>query len=218
MKPLLLLLLFCASVQANDFRLIGTNLYDFSSPGANSRFRIRGMVSKIYPQSIEIHTFYRLYERYVFPAPAASALALNLLGPQDVLSMKAGNMDAIDRGVAVAQMINDLPHEKSSAPPITPQQYFSLDATAKNDYRAITLCVTNYLLHCANLNVGDIVDGFAISTKDKGFYDCGIPFTGDTNQFKVIYRVLPNRIIATTNLSFEISTFSTNTSLNATNP
>ena len=217
-KLLLLLLLFCASVQANDFRLVGTNLYDFSSAGANSRFHIRGTVSKMYPQSIEVHTFYQLYERYVFPAPGASALAMSLLGPQDVLSMKAGNMDAIGRGVAVAQIINALPHEKPSAPPITPQQYYSLDATAKNDYRAITICVTNYLLHCANLKVGNIVDGFAIPTKDKGFYDCGIPFTGDANKFEIIYRVLPNRIVEATNLSFALLGSSTNVSLNATNP
>ena len=210
MKPLPLLLLLCASVQASDLRMIGTNLYDFSSAGINSCYRIRAKVSKIYPQSTEIITPYLFYERYVFPAPGASALASSLLGSSDLMAMKAGNQDAIQRGVAVARMINELPHKTPSSPPITLHQYSALDPAMKNNYREITIYATNYLLHCSNSKVGSIVDCFAVPTKYRGFYDCGIPFTGEPNEFKIIYRVLLNGIIAVTNLPFTPSALSTN--------
>ena len=218
MKSVLLILLLCGSVEAGDFRLVGTNLYDFSGAGPNSCYRVRGRISKVYPQSTEISTAHLYYQRYVFPAPAASALAMSILGPNDVLAMKAGDPQAIERGVTVARAINVLPHE---APPlvfITPDQYSYLDTAMKNNFRPVTVWATNYLLHYSNPHLGKGVDCLAIPTKYRGFYDCGIPFEGDTNRFKIIFRVMPNRIVARTNLSSVFFTASTNISRTVVNP
>ena len=211
---MLLISICCvACIRADDLRLVGTNLFDFSDAGANSRFHVLGTVAKIYPQSVELHSFYSYYERYVFSVPGASSLAMSLLGPKNVLAMKAGDMDATSRGVAVADMINSLPYQKPSAPLITPEQYNFLDSNTKNDYRQLAVCVTNYLLNSSNLKVGMVINGFAIPTRNNGFYDCGFPFSGDTNKFRIIYKIKQNRVVTTTNNSFVPLTLSTNSNM-----
>ena len=66
------------------------------------------------------------------------------------------------------------------------RQYFELEAQY----------ATVFLLNPPATEVGHAIDAVAVPTKNKGFYDCGKPFAGDTNQFQVIYRVLQNRIVA----------------------
>jgi uncharacterized protein YndB with AHSA1/START domain len=101
MKSWFLLLLFCISAHANDFRLVGTNLYDFTFADANSGYRVCGKVSKVYPKSVEVTIQYGIaYQRYMFGDPAG------LISPSDMSGMKAGDPDAIERGVAVANMLN----------------------------------------------------------------------------------------------------------------
>lgn len=128
---LLILLLICASVRANDLRLIGTNLYDFTYADY-SVYGIHGQVTKIYPKSVEI-------------------------------------------SFSVMQ------HDPGDG-----SQFWGRSSIYLLDY-------PQRPFH--GLFLGQEIDCLAIPTKDKGFYDHGIPFTGDFKQFKSNYMVLRDKII-----------------------
>jgi hypothetical protein len=55
--------------------------------------------------------------------------------------------------------------------------------------------VTNITLYVLNHPGGSNVAYCAVPTATPGFWDHGIPFTGDPLNFKYIYRVLPDRIV-----------------------
>ena len=61
-------------------------------------------------------------------------------------------------------------------------------------FEPATEYVTVYLLNPPAVNVGNSIDAVAVPTSNKGFWDCGAPFSGNQFDFKYIYRVLPDRI------------------------
>ncbi|MGD0251924.1 MAG: hypothetical protein ABSC01_04445 [Verrucomicrobiota bacterium] len=134
MRNFLILFLLCASVRANDLRLIGTNLYDFTYASQKSIYRINGQVTKIFPNSAEI------------------SFSILQSDPRDG-------------------------HEFWGS-----AQIYLLNYPQRPYHR---------------LFLGQEIDCVAIPTKDKGFYDYGIPFTGDFKQFQSNYVVLQNTIILT---------------------
>ncbi len=215
MKSWLLLLLFCAVAHAGDLRLVGTNLYDFTFADTRSVHHIRGKVSKIFPKSIEISVPNGIaYQRYMFGDPTG------LISPSDMLGMKAGNADAIQRGVAVANLLNSTDYYSNyfNPPPITQAQYYSLDSEMRKNYKQVVIYTKIYLLNFPHTPIeGQVVDCPAVATKDRGFYDCGMPFYGDTNQFTYTYVVMQNRIVVRTNFVAAVSTSVTNISAAVTN-
>ena len=215
MKSWFLSLLFCISAQANDLRLVGTNLYDLTFADAKSGYRVHGTVSKVYPQSVEVTIPYGIaYQRYMFGDPTG------LISPSDMLGMKADDLDAIQRGVAVADMLNSTDYYSNyfNPPPITTAQYFSLDPEMRKNYKQVIVYAKVYILNYQQtVAKGDVINCAVVPTKYRGFYDCGIPFSGDTNQFVYTYAVVRNRIVVRTNFNAGLSTSSTNISITATN-
>jgi hypothetical protein len=57
------------------------------------------------------------------------------------------------------------------------------------------------------------IDCLVVPTANKGFYDCGTPFTGHTNQFRIVYVILNNRIVIRTNSMAIVPAPATNTSV-----
>jgi hypothetical protein len=202
-----LLLQFHVLAYAGDFRLVGTNLYDFTL-ASKSIYRARGTISKIYPKSIEVTVPAGIgYQRYLFGDPTG------LISPSDMLGMKADNVYSIERGAAVANMINSTDYYSNyfNPPPITEDQYNSLDSQMKKNYKQVLLYTKIYLLNypCSVIK-GQVIDCPAVPTKYIAFYDCGIPFIGDTNQFAHIYVVMQNRIVVRTNSAVLVPTSATN--------
>ena len=195
-----MLLLYSASVRANDLRLIGTNLYDFTLAGDKCVYRIRGQVSQVFTKAVQVGIPTGVeYERVQSP-PISSA--------------QMDSSDMLQALVAMKMSTDD----KGNSRTISVGQYFSLNSAMRQHFTSVTKYATVYVLNYPkSVNVGQPFDYIAIPTKDKGYYDCGITFTGGTNQFSTIRVVFQDRIIIRTNLTASVSTQATNISAVITN-
>ena len=180
MKPLLLLLLFLATVQASDLRLVGTNLYDFTLAvphrgGSLYLFNKNGYVSKIFSQSLEI-TIVQKYERFRdVPKSVPNEFRSNIILSQTISSQ-------------VYEMLTT--EEQDCYKPVKLVFYLLHPPYSEHmDLAAVKIGQPVF-------NLGGLV---AVPTDKQYIYDCGIRFNGDTSQFPIIYVVLPDRIIIGTN-------------------
>lgn len=191
------MLLLTLSAQASDLRIVGTNLYDFSGVDEKSSFRIRGKVVKLFPKSAEISVPNGVgYQRYLFAAPSG------LIRPNDLLGMKADKTESVQRGVAaVAAMDRSGAYSNYfNPPPITQAQYYTLDAEMRKNYKPVQLYRSVYLLNYPSAFVeGQEVNCAAVPDKNRGFFDCGSPFIGNTNDYRLTYVVTQRRIQVRTN-------------------
>lgn len=168
-----------AQIQVNHqpnpaLRLIGTNLFDISKAGP--KFNIVGKVTKIYPQSVEVAvengSGYRLMARCPIP--------LALMDSSDMLlalaAVKMGsNPDGSPRLISSGAYAALSPQMRMMFEPCT-------------EYRKL------YLLNARFATVGQMLNVTAVATVNAGFYDCGRQFTGDAKDFKVIFRLVGDRI------------------------
>ena len=173
-RKFFILLLLANSASAADLRLVDTNLYDFS--GAGSIYHVCGTVSKIYPQSIEIKIFgFRLVDGQI-------AIRLMNDDPESMRTALAAYAIGINEanGIRTTRLLNQTEY-RALSPEL--QQYFE------------PASITMFLLNSPATEVGQVIDAVAVPTPNKGFYDCGKTFTGDTNQFRKMYYVLQDRIV-----------------------
>lgn len=167
----LLMLHVCCQAQTNPpaIRLVGTNLFDFSKAG--KLFHVRGKVTKIYPQSTEISVVAGTEYRMVDSLPYSGSLATTA-DQADIL--EAINIshysDGTERHLSVAQYV------------LLPNR-FRIYFEPVPAYRKV------YLLHPPESKLGQTISVVFVPTKTPNFYDCGVPFTGDTNSFHSIYRL-----------------------------
>lgn len=170
----LLFLLSSLSVAASDFRLVGTNLFDFSSMTSDPAFHVSGRVIWVYPQSIEVaiqvgnsHKHMGVSDFVEFPGPPEP--------PPPV-----GDVILVEKWNDAAQIFD------------------GFDYCLNPDFRDI------YLLHSAtelagSYSVGSWIECTVVPTSHRDFYDCGIPFVGDTNSFSRIYFISHGHIFVRTN-------------------
>ncbi|HEX3856856.1 MAG TPA: hypothetical protein VHY30_06135 [Verrucomicrobiae bacterium] len=180
MKSLLLLLLFSATAQASDLRLVGTNLYDFTLAvphfgGSVYLFNKNGYISKIFSQSLEI-TIIQKYVRFRdVPESVPIEFRSHIILSQ-TMSCEAYEMLTME--------------EQDCYRPVKSVIYLLHPPYSEN-------------MDLAEMQVGqsvfDLGGLVAVPTDKKYIYDCGIRFNGDTSQFSIIYVVLPDRIIIRTN-------------------
>lgn len=143
-----------------------------------------------------------------------------LISPSDMSGMKTGDPDAIERGVAVANILNSSDYYSNyfNPPPITEAQYYALDPEMQKNYKQVVVYAKVYVLNYSRpVAEGEVIDCAVVPTKYRGFYDCGISFFGDTNQFAYMYVPMRNRMVVRTNFNAVVLTMATNISTSATN-
>jgi hypothetical protein len=188
------LFIFAAVVGMNSFaqiqtvtasnpslRLIGTNLFDMSQAGP--AFHIIGEVTKIYPQSVEVSI--PVAQGFRLKADAGAGALYEGSGEmlRTLYGLQAGtNPDGSLRLISAGQLLAMSPELRAMYEP----------ATEYNKY---------YLLNAKFAQVGQTLNATVVPTINPGFYDCGVQFTGDTNDFKLIYRLVGDQIIKTPVLS-----------------
>ena len=180
--PILLIatyLLVQSHALGQGFRLIGTNLYDFSFAGPASRYRMRGEATRLYPQSVELSIRTGTSLQFDNSSPAA-ADALKYGGPEEQLRL-----------MAAMRMGQD---DKGNTRPISGGQYMTMSPAMRQYFTVVTNYAKVYLLNPPTCELGQVVDCVAVPTANKGYFDCGKLFTGNTNDFTVIYRIKNDRI------------------------
>lgn len=181
MKTLLLALLLAIQASAQNtnlsLRLVGTNLYDFSKAGP--AFHIIGPVTKVYPQSIEI-----------------TILAAEGYSLRDHSPIPGSMMDSSDLLLTLAAFRMGT-NPDGSRRLLSSGAYFGLSPAMRLMFEPATKYKKFYLLNARFGKVGQTLNATAVPTINPGFFDCGIPFTGDTNGFKYIYRMVNDKIFKT---------------------
>lgn len=173
------LIFFCAAsivIGQSDWRLIGTNLCDFSplvSATGDVPYRFQGKVSHIYPESIRVTRVVGVGFAYVQP----SWETIQNASPGDMLNQLSAAHFA-ERGVDIGDIMAMSPEVRQNLQPVKKTADFYL---------------LNYPFE---VHVGSSIDCFALPTATKGFWDYGQPFSGDISQFKIIYHVRPTGIVA----------------------
>lgn len=149
-----------------SLRLIGTNLFDVSRAGP--RFHVAGQVTAVYPQSMEVSllTGEGFHIRTNLPAMnPGDTQGWLLLGAAERIGL---NPDGTFKLISLGQYLTMSPNMQMLFEPAREYQRF-------------------YLIHAQYGSPGDTVSATAVPTTAYGFYDCGIQFTGDTNDFEYIY-------------------------------
>lgn len=182
----------CSSFSQTDFRIIGTNLYDFSHPHYGT-YHIDGTVTVTYPQSITVRiptgTGYKIdmrgefatFEPAISYSPAEDAARKNVL---KVAYQTAARIVTLSPAEQVRQY-------KIYSDPLSRYGYLVTGfLTPETIYADIQL-----LNYPTIKNRGDQVDCYAVPTSTPGFWDYGKPFIGDPLSFQYINRVLSDRIV-----------------------
>jgi hypothetical protein len=161
------------SAAAADLRIIGTNLFDFSSAGPS--FTLGGpsmRIVKIYPQSVQIEinsSEVEFVPEIQRPTPGDPSDLLRALGQFRATPNSDGTPVHLSAGAA---WIMGIPgHEEQ-----------------------VMKTTTIYLLNYPKSNGYTLEECHAVPTSIRGFWDCGIPFSGNPYEFKYVYRVLSDRI------------------------
>jgi TPR repeat protein len=159
-----------------NLRLFGTNLFDFSpvvSATGGAPYRFQGKVSYIYPESIRVTRL--IGTEIVYTQPTL----------QEIVNSPPGDMVKRLYAAGVAQ------HGASLG------QIMSMSPDVRQNFQAVEKTSEFYLLNYPfAIQVGSSIDCLALPTTTKGFWDYGKPFSGDTSEFKIIYRVRPTGIVA----------------------
>ena len=173
-----------ATAQVPDYRLIGTNIYDFThagSPSNPSPYVIRGKIGHIYPQSVEL-----LIPDGVRYVPDRDAL-------RDTMNTGDPN-----------QMLQGLAAFKLSQQPLSAGAYYLLapelraSLTAVPNYRSIYVLHLKPTLIALNLSPGCGLITLALPTKDAGFWDHGVAVTNPV--CRRFFRLYPNHVATITNV------------------
>ena len=191
----LLILFLPQFIRAQDLRMIGTNLYDFSKAAP-----IIAVVSRIYPQSITIKTPGQTYYKFASPDWAMQwnpgrqpkGWGIYRVMTDTEKTYEANQLAALQQImplVAQARAIANLPVDQQAGA-------FHRAGPAVQEFlhpTTPTLCFQ--VLHPPITAVGQTISLSAVALSTPGFLDHGTPYMGDLSQFKHIYRVLPGRII-----------------------
>ncbi len=169
-----------------DFRLVGTNLYDFSLAGPKSVYCLRGEVTRVYPQTIELLIRTGTSLQFDKSSPAVGN-AIKNGGPGEHLQMAAA--------MAIGQ------DDKGNPRPISAGQYLAMAPAMRQYFSTVTNYAKVSIINPPPAKRGQVIACIAVPTLNKGFFDCGKPFDGNRNEFKFIYRVLIDRISVERNLS-----------------
>lgn len=176
MKKAILFLIILNIVHAEDaadLRLIGPNLYDFSLAG-QSAYHLHGQIIKTFTNGlsvqIDLGTIYEFHAQIDRPTPGDPRSMLQALAQFRMTYNNNGTTRRISPGAAWALGL-------------------------KGESVPVKVTKNIFLVNFQNMPaIGDQIYFSAVPLLN-GSWDCGVPFTGDTNQFKFIYQVLPNRII-----------------------
>lgn len=203
MKSLLLLFFFCACANANDLRLIGTNLYDFSLVSSGKVFcvyHIAGTVARCYPKAATIQYCSGIKYRVVWtnrpytPGWAKPMIehftgeSWHELDLQRQIELQSSEDDA--KAYQIAQKIVTFP------PDVQVRAYNAFLGSPVTDFLE-PVAITNsiqLLNYPPNYSAGKKIDCLAVPTSTPGLWDYGQPFNGDPAAFHYIYRVLPDHI------------------------
>lgn len=167
-KWLMLLMCLASPAGAADWRLVGTNLYDFSKVG--NFYKLSGPclhIVKVYPKSVQVRVDQveeQFVPEYSRPIPGDPASMLYTLSQFRMMHNNDGS--PVKMSPAAAWMMGIDGHEIE-----VPKTYFI------------------YILNYPGGTEGSQPECFAVPTARRGVYDCGVPFTGDPDDYKYIYRV-----------------------------
>jgi hypothetical protein len=182
-------LIFPLSVLGNDLRLVGTNLYDFTHAGP--AFHVRGFVAHYYARSTEILVASGRYKIAPPVDPLTDDRSARILEGRDFDEFM-GVYHLTRNGVITEQQFRNLDyaHQRHFTPIFS--SVFLLNYPTPGS-PAPTEKIDSKVRHATE------VDCIAVATSAKGYYDCGSPFHGDTNQFALTYVITQNRIVIRTN-------------------
>ena len=171
MKTITLLCLLSISSVAQDLRLIGTNLFDFSRAGHGSYYLGGDLIRivKLYPQAAQVEIKHVSMEFIPDPQPIPD--------PGDPADML--------HALAQFKMRQSIPRN------LSPGAAWALGISGHEE-QVVTTTTIYVINHPTNL--GYKIDYCAVPTTTPGFWDHGIPFIGNPLRYKYIYRVLPDRI------------------------
>lgn len=195
MKIIIIIASFCICANAQisgDYKLIGTNLYDFSKA-----VPIVGEVIKIYPKSVTVKITGVTHYEVVLPDWARTAGVPDGFGAYRLITGTEKTHEAkeletfqkINNLLPIARAIAALPVNRQAA------AVSGADDSVQEFLQPITPVTYIQLLH-SHQNVIGLISFLAVPAKWPGFWDCGEPFAGDLSGFKYIYRVLPNKTVA----------------------
>lgn len=175
---ILFLLALELSVDAQPiYRLFGTNLFDFSpvaALGNAASFHLSGTVVKVYPMSVQIRC--KIGVSFVYNPPTRSELLT--ASPSEMLQQLYVQTRAQSGNMSMGQALSLAPSAR---------QYLQVED------KTVDVFLLNYPFQVQN---GNEVSCLALPATSKGFWDYGIPFNGDTTNFRTIYRVGPKGIVA----------------------
>jgi hypothetical protein len=208
MKISIFILIFtciCTYAQVtNNYRIIGTNLFDFSNAGIGTNHSIYFLggetmrIVKTFPKSVQIEIKYLPQQIPEYMEEQSRLLRAQTLsgGPEQTLLTVAAFRTAFDdngnlRKLSQGELMAMSPEFRSA---VLGAQAFGIEQLNEKRRNTIT---TIYLLNPPNSGL----ECYAVPTEKAGFWDCGVAFTGDLSECKYIYRVLPDRIVRERNYS-----------------
>ena len=175
--------------------MVGTNLYDFTYAGPV--FHVRGILAHYYPQSTELQIPTGLYQ--IGPP----------IDPRTDERIAYG-LEGFDLQLFVAAY--QIKSTTGQAGLLTEQEFWARDASIRKFYQPVYTSV--FLLNYptpgsppatekieSKVRHSTAIDQVAVATINKGFFDCGKPYTGDPKAFSITYVLLQNRIGIRTNSS-----------------
>jgi hypothetical protein len=188
MKTITLLCLLSFSSVAQDLRLIGTNLFDFSRAGHGIYYLGAFNIVKTFPQSIQIrqtrvlHKFVPDMAKLYGEFSSDLSRSVDYWEPNYYGKWENPYLEKTKQNWEITSRIANSPNLTSST-----AEYFGILG------KEIQIA-TNITFYVLNHPGGSRVDYCAVPTSTPGYWDHGIQFTGNQLDFKYIYRVLPDRI------------------------
>lgn len=189
MRTIALLCLLSYSLAAQDLRLVGTNLFDFSHADHGIYYLGGFHIVKRFPQSIQIQET-RVFRKFVPDMGRLSGrLSTDLSRSVDYWEPSANGkwenpyLEEIKANWEITSKIVNSPNLTAST-----AKYLGIPGKEVQ-------IITNVTLYVLNHPGGPAIDYCAVPTATPGFWDHGVPFNGDLSHYKYIYHVLLDRIV-----------------------
>lgn len=189
MKIVFILFIATFSLVAQDLRLVGTNLFDFSKAGHGIYYLGGFQIKKTYPKSIQVQRT-RVYQKFV---PDMSRLSKDLSSDLES-SLAFGQPNYYGKWEnPYSDLINkkwQIQSRIASSPNLTKAKADEFGIPGQD-----VQITTNITLYILNHPGGSPIDYCAVPTSIPNFWDHGVSFNGDVGQYECVYHVLPDQII-----------------------